>query len=175
MSRTEQMSWPWKWVWVHLQMLRWLSRKSIPPKWLPKYAFLFLNFIPFFIIFYLHKEKVKLFVIDFEEISNLIFRNWITWNYENLLYFYVKASLYDASADINECSDPKVAHNCSHNCIDTEGNYTCSCPKGYHGDGRIDGERCIRNRSSVIQVAVGKFVYHLHHFQSRCSCTYYCV
>jgi len=40
--------------------------------------FFFLILSLFFIIFYLHKEKVKLFVIDFEEISNLIFRNWIT-------------------------------------------------------------------------------------------------
>jgi hypothetical protein len=35
--------------------------------------FFFLILSLFFIIFYLHKEKVKLFVIDFEEISNLIF------------------------------------------------------------------------------------------------------
>ncbi|XP_028768725.1 wall-associated receptor kinase 3 [Neltuma alba] len=42
--------------------------------------------------------------------------------------------------DINECDDGK--HRCSRRCHNVEGNYTCSCPPGYRGDGYIDGSGC---------------------------------
>ncbi|KAJ6337327.1 hypothetical protein OIU76_007078 [Salix suchowensis] len=61
--------------------------------------------------------------------------------------------------DIDECN-ATVNHNCTHHCTNSVGNYTCSCPKGYHGDGRKNGTGCIRRRSLVIQITVGKFVYH---------------
>ncbi|KAB5568538.1 hypothetical protein DKX38_002331 [Salix brachista] len=57
--------------------------------------------------------------------------------------------------DIDECTDAAVNHNCTHHCTNSVGNYTCSCPKGYHGDGRKNGDGCIRRRSLVIQIAVG--------------------
>ncbi|KAJ6405399.1 hypothetical protein OIU84_013370, partial [Salix udensis] len=57
--------------------------------------------------------------------------------------------------DIDECTDATVNHNCTHICTNSPGNYTCSCPKGYHGDGRKNGDGCIRRRSLVIQIAVG--------------------
>ncbi|KAJ6730555.1 WALL-ASSOCIATED RECEPTOR KINASE-LIKE 21 [Salix viminalis] len=57
--------------------------------------------------------------------------------------------------DIDECTDATVNHNCTHHCTNSVGNYTCSCPKGYHGDGRKNGDGCIRRRSLVIQIAVG--------------------
>ncbi|KAJ6730515.1 WALL-ASSOCIATED RECEPTOR KINASE-LIKE 21 [Salix viminalis] len=70
--------------------------------------------------------------------------------------------------DIDECTDATVSHNCTHICTNSPGNYTCSCPKGYHGDGRKNGDGCIRrHRSLVIYIVVGKFVYHPLHFQSR--------
>ncbi|KAJ6391708.1 hypothetical protein OIU77_025635 [Salix suchowensis] len=58
--------------------------------------------------------------------------------------------------DIDECTDATVNHNCTHICTNSPGNYTCSCPKGYHGDGRKNGDGCIRrHRSSVIYIVVG--------------------
>ncbi|GMP46948.1 hypothetical protein CsSME_00014909 [Camellia sinensis var. sinensis] len=49
--------------------------------------------------------------------------------------------LLDGCQDIKECEDPKL-NTCEqkNKCVDMPpGNYTCSCPKGYHGDGRTDG------------------------------------
>ncbi|KAF9687152.1 hypothetical protein SADUNF_Sadunf02G0064100 [Salix dunnii] len=57
--------------------------------------------------------------------------------------------------DIDECTDATVHHNCTHICTNLLGNYTCSCPKGYHGDGRKNGDGCIRRRSMVIQIVAG--------------------
>ncbi|XP_059453737.1 wall-associated receptor kinase-like 8 [Corylus avellana] len=49
--------------------------------------------------------------------------------------------LHGGCQDIDECRDSKL-NNCTKICINIEGNYTCACPKGYHGDGRKDGEGC---------------------------------
>ncbi|KAJ6709281.1 WALL-ASSOCIATED RECEPTOR KINASE-LIKE 21 [Salix koriyanagi] len=75
--------------------------------------------------------------------------------------------LPNSCLDIDECTDATVHHNCTHICTNSVGNYTCSCPKGYHGDGRKNSEGCNRRRSLVIQIVFGKFVYHPLHFQSR--------
>ncbi|CAL5386780.1 unnamed protein product [Camellia sinensis] len=66
--------------------------------------------------------------------------------------------LSDGCQDIKECEDPKL-NMCEHKnkCVDMPpGNYTCSCPKGYHGDDRTDGTGCIANQFLAIQIAVGK-------------------
>ena len=68
---------------------------------------------------------------------------------------------YNCFADIKECEDPKL-NTCEqkNKCVDMPpGNYTCSCPEGYHGDGRTDGTGCIANQFLAIQIAVGKCVY----------------
>ncbi|KAK4766853.1 hypothetical protein SAY86_014604 [Trapa natans] len=56
--------------------------------------------------------------------------------------------------DINECVDPND-NECEKICVNTPGNYTCSCPGGFHGDGRRSGEGCIRNESLVVKITVG--------------------
>ncbi|KAM1224457.1 hypothetical protein ACFX13_044023 [Malus domestica] len=58
--------------------------------------------------------------------------------------------------DIDECKVPEL-NTCMQKCINTEGSHTCSCYKGYHGDGRKDGEGCTRtpDRTSVIPIVVG--------------------
>ncbi|KAL5738572.1 hypothetical protein ACOSP7_031333 [Xanthoceras sorbifolium] len=55
--------------------------------------------------------------------------------------------------DIDECH--KGNHTCHKqaHCINTQGNYTCECFKGYKGDGRNGG--CIPNQFQVIQIVVG--------------------
>ncbi|KAB5568534.1 hypothetical protein DKX38_002327 [Salix brachista] len=63
--------------------------------------------------------------------------------------------LSNGCLDIDECTDASVKHNCSHICTNLLGNYTCSCPKGYRGDGRKNSEGCNRRRSLVIQIVVG--------------------
>ncbi|GMI78372.1 wall-associated kinase 2 [Hibiscus trionum] len=57
--------------------------------------------------------------------------------------------------DINECKNSSL-HNCisESNCLNTPGNYTCSCLKGFHGDGRKDGTRCTRNELNVIKISI---------------------
>ncbi|CAN6583313.1 unnamed protein product [Malus baccata var. baccata] len=56
--------------------------------------------------------------------------------------------------DIDECEVPEL-NTCKQKCINKEGNHTCSCHKGYHGDGRKDGEGCNPDRTFVIQIVVG--------------------
>lgn len=48
--------------------------------------------------------------------------------------------------DINECeSKPCDAHGI---CTNIPGNFTCSCKKGYEGDGTKNGHGCIANKNS---------------------------
>ncbi|WKA11319.1 hypothetical protein VitviT2T_028829 [Vitis vinifera] len=56
---------------------------------------------------------------------------------------------------LNKCENPET-------CINTQGNYTCSCPMWYHGDGKIDGQRCIPNRLQMIHVAMVSYRFSLH-------------
>ncbi|XP_035546550.1 wall-associated receptor kinase 2-like [Juglans regia] len=60
--------------------------------------------------------------------------------------------------DINECKDQ--THTCSRadGCVNTEGNYTCRCPKWYHGDGTKDAEGCAADFVLIIQIAIGSGV-----------------
>ncbi|GFS42399.1 wall-associated kinase family protein, partial [Actinidia rufa] len=47
--------------------------------------------------------------------------------------------------DIDECKDPKL-NVCEKVCVNTIGNYTCSCPKRHYGDGRKDGKGCVADQ-----------------------------
>lgn len=58
-------------------------------------------------------------------------------------------------SDVNECEIPSL-NKCTDICLNTAGNYTCSCPKGYHGDGRKDGNGCSATTKSHIGVIAGK-------------------
>ncbi|XP_026379626.1 wall-associated receptor kinase 2-like [Papaver somniferum] len=55
--------------------------------------------------------------------------------------------------DINECED-EFSNPCKGICTNTDGNYSCSCPAGSHGDGRKDGTGCASN-FPVIKAALG--------------------
>ncbi|XP_048131317.1 putative wall-associated receptor kinase-like 16 [Rhodamnia argentea] len=67
---------------------------------------------------------------------------------------------YLGCVDIDECGDP-AKNPCDGICHNVEGSYTCSCRKGYHGDGQKgeDAQGCIADRKSsplvVILVGVG--------------------
>ncbi|GMI89559.1 wall-associated kinase 2 [Hibiscus trionum] len=71
--------------------------------------------------------------------------------------YYGNPYLYNGCQDIDECKDLSL-HNCisERNCVNTLGNYTCSCSKGLHGDGRKDGTGCIRNALDVIAIFIGR-------------------
>lgn len=57
--------------------------------------------------------------------------------------------------DVDECQNPTL-NVCVQKCNNTLGSYQCSCQKGYNGDGRKDGSRCIKDdQLLVIKVAVG--------------------
>ncbi|KAM0968487.1 hypothetical protein ACFX2A_017136 [Malus domestica] len=56
--------------------------------------------------------------------------------------------------DINECEDANL-NNCEQKCTNTEGGYACSCRKGYHSKGEVDGEGCTPNPTLLIQIIVG--------------------
>ncbi|KAL0326109.1 UNVERIFIED_CONTAM: Wall-associated receptor kinase [Sesamum radiatum] len=47
--------------------------------------------------------------------------------------------LVDGCEDINECDTLKP---CEGTCTNLEGSYSCSCPKGFEGDGKKDGAGC---------------------------------
>ncbi|KAF5467882.1 hypothetical protein F2P56_012092 [Juglans regia] len=61
--------------------------------------------------------------------------------------------------DVNECLNENL-NNCTSpkRCINTEGNYTCSCPKWHSGDGRKDGESCTLNLGLVKKTAIASGV-----------------
>lgn len=63
-------------------------------------------------------------------------------------------------ADINECEHP-AHNNCikAKDCVNTKGNYTCRCPKWYHGDGRKGGEGCIPEPLLMLKIACGKYIF----------------
>ncbi|KAH0632773.1 hypothetical protein KY284_035559 [Solanum tuberosum] len=50
-------------------------------------------------------------------------------------------------SDIDECADSST-NMCEQNCINTPGNFTCSCLKGYTGDGKKNGRGCIAPNSN---------------------------
>ncbi|KAL8159855.1 hypothetical protein V2J09_001392 [Rumex salicifolius] len=51
--------------------------------------------------------------------------------------------------DVDECMAP--SNPCIHNktCKNNVGDYQCSCPKYYHGDGRVNGTGCVSNNSQL--------------------------
>ncbi|XP_057795909.1 uncharacterized protein LOC131012021 [Salvia miltiorrhiza] len=82
--------------------------------------------------------------------------------------------------DIDECAD--IASNtCVSNsiCINTRGSYHCLCPKGYVGDGRKDGTRCIQmppSKTKTIILTGNNFFgfcfhYIVYRIKSRLKCT----
>ncbi|KAK1398191.1 wall-associated receptor kinase 2-like [Heracleum sosnowskyi] len=52
--------------------------------------------------------------------------------------------------DIDECADPSK-NDCAKTCINMPGNYKCSCPHGYYGDGRKNGSGCIAEQVSRVR------------------------
>ncbi|KAJ9691242.1 hypothetical protein PVL29_013423 [Vitis rotundifolia] len=55
--------------------------------------------------------------------------------------------LANGCQDINECNDPNK--NFCHKmavCSNIPGSYSCTCPAGYHGDGKKNGTGCIRGK-----------------------------
>ncbi|KAL3752643.1 hypothetical protein ACJRO7_000105 [Eucalyptus globulus] len=65
--------------------------------------------------------------------------------------------LEDSCHDIDECADPTI-NPCEGKCHNIEGSYTCSCPKGYHGNGKKGGgvgQGCIVNPSQLMKILVG--------------------
>ncbi|XLR32599.1 hypothetical protein HN51_052549 [Arachis hypogaea] len=60
--------------------------------------------------------------------------------------------------DVDECKN-KEWNDCYSRaiCKNVPGNYTCSCPKGYHGDGRENGTKCRRQSRTqfILIMALG--------------------
>ncbi|KAI6689481.1 hypothetical protein NL676_026309 [Syzygium grande] len=67
---------------------------------------------------------------------------------------------YLGCVDIDECANPEN-YPCWGICHNLDGSYACSCPKGYHGDGKKgeDAQGCIANPKSshLVVILVGKF------------------
>ncbi|KAL6332389.1 hypothetical protein AAG906_004960 [Vitis piasezkii] len=65
------------------------------------------------------------------------------------------------SKDINECEDPnKIFCHKIALCTNVPGSYSCTCPTGYHGDGKKKGTGCIRGKHKhmlalVISIGAG--------------------
>ncbi|KAL6332359.1 hypothetical protein AAG906_004928 [Vitis piasezkii] len=57
------------------------------------------------------------------------------------------AYLANGCQDINECEDPnKIFCHKIALCTNVPGSYSCTCPTGYHGDGKKQGTGCIRGK-----------------------------
>ncbi|KAL3750258.1 hypothetical protein ACJRO7_011279 [Eucalyptus globulus] len=70
--------------------------------------------------------------------------------------FHGNPYLTNGCQDIDECADPNK-NQCNGICYNFDGSYNCSCPKGYHGDGRKGGQGCTANAnpSHWVQILVG--------------------
>ncbi|XP_028075937.1 wall-associated receptor kinase 3-like [Camellia sinensis] len=65
------------------------------------------------------------------------------------------AYLLDGCKDIDECANSNQCVDESY-CLNTPpGNYTCSCPKRYHDDGKTDGTCCTANPDFVLHIVIG--------------------
>ncbi|XP_039156543.1 wall-associated receptor kinase 5-like [Eucalyptus grandis] len=65
--------------------------------------------------------------------------------------------LANGCQDIDECVDLEKTP-CLGKCHNVEGSYTCSCPKGYHDNGKKDGgngQGCIANPLQLMEILVG--------------------
>lgn len=61
------------------------------------------------------------------------------------------------SADVDECLD-QTKNPCKGNCNNTEGNFSCTCPEGTHGDPyNKEGDGCIKDSKEfpVLKVCLG--------------------
>lgn len=58
-------------------------------------------------------------------------------------------------SDIDECASPND-NSCLRACHNTPGSYRCSCPAGFQGDGRSDGEGCRIKQSFLVLIVVGQ-------------------
>ncbi|KAK2995362.1 hypothetical protein RJ640_006582, partial [Escallonia rubra] len=61
--------------------------------------------------------------------------------------------LVNGCQDIHECDDRSL-NDCSHNCSNTAGSYTCFCPKGLIGDGRRGGKGCVADQDNSQEIRV---------------------
>ena len=57
--------------------------------------------------------------------------------YISILLSCVKMS--KSFIDIDECADPRK-NNCEHLCVNTNGDYNCTCREGYERTGKFDCE-----------------------------------
>ncbi|KAJ6405404.1 hypothetical protein OIU84_013375 [Salix udensis] len=73
----------------------------------------------------------------------------------NLLEYNVSVGSFGNHTDVDECKDSNLNKCLKNYCRNTNGNYTCACPKGYHGDGRKDGEGCSADQLLVVKILVG--------------------
>ncbi|PIN12637.1 Serine/threonine protein kinase [Handroanthus impetiginosus] len=67
--------------------------------------------------------------------------------------------LVDGCQDIDECASSKP---CEETCTNLPGNYSCSCPKGFKGDGKKDGSGCHpksrKTNASTLFYVVSSFI-----------------
>ncbi|KAG6626146.1 hypothetical protein CIPAW_15G027500 [Carya illinoinensis] len=73
---------------------------------------------------------------------------------------YIPDHEHESCQDIDECIGLRKPCNANATCTNTDGNYKCTCPKGYEGDGRKDGTDCRpivlgQSNNKIISIALG--------------------
>ncbi|GFP81282.1 wall-associated receptor kinase 4 [Phtheirospermum japonicum] len=60
--------------------------------------------------------------------------------------------LTNGCQDVNECEDQNLNDCMDKYCVNTPGSFNCTCPEGYHGDGKKDGKGkgCIPDDQSLV-------------------------
>ena len=51
--------------------------------------------------------------------------------------------VYSLHTDVNECAENQADCINEAVCVNIIGNYSCNCPGGYTGDGRLNGSGCM--------------------------------